>query len=225
MANNYLYLITDLAALSIPFIASFYPKAPFYKEWNRFLKGLLLMGILFLPWDILYTHLGVWGFNDEYLTGIKLINLPIEEWLFFICIPYASVFTFFSLSHLVKSNPLDKYIWKINGSLIILLVVFTLLNYNKLYTSVTFILLAGLLIYHQLRKTEWLSLFYLSFIFILLPFFIVNGILTGSWIEGEIVWYNNLENIGFRMGTIPVEDTFYGMLMLLLTIWGFKASK
>ncbi|MGC9342869.1 MAG: lycopene cyclase domain-containing protein [Bacteroidales bacterium] len=54
--------------------------------------------------------------------------------------------------------------------------------------------------------------------FVLIPFLIVNGILTGSFIEEEIVWYNDMENLSFRIFTIPVEDMFYGMLLILMNV-------
>ncbi len=65
-------------------------------------------------------------------------------------------------------------------------------------------------------KPTWLAAFYRAWGLALLPFFAVNGLLTGSFLEEPIVWYNNAENMGIRMGTIPVEDAFYGMLMMLL---------
>jgi lycopene cyclase domain-containing protein len=56
----------------------------------------------------------------------------------------------------------------------------------------------------------------------LIPFFIVNGVLTGSWIESQVVWYNNAENLGIRMGTIPVEDSIYAYSMILMNLFFFE---
>ena len=58
----------------------------------------------------------------------------------------------------------------------------------------------------------------ISYLIMLIPFFIVNGILTGTGIENEVVWYNNNENLGIRLLTIPVEDFFYGMFLIGMNI-------
>ena len=92
-----------------------------------------------------------------------------------------------------------------------------LLFHDRWYTVSSGLACGIVLLVTLWYKPAILDHFYLTYPFILIFFFIVNGILTGSFIEGEVVWYNNSENLGIRMGTIPVEDTFYGMSLLLLT--------
>ena len=82
-----------------------------------------------------------------------------------------------------------------------------------------------LLAYAVISKNNILQKFYITFLVILIPFFIVNGILTGSFIQNEVVWYNNAENLGIRLFTIPIEDSFYAFSMLfsnLILIEKFK---
>jgi lycopene cyclase domain-containing protein len=64
----------------------------------------LSQGLFFIIWDEFFTQLGVWGFNEKYLTGVYIGSLPLEEVMFFICIPYACVFTYEALNYLVKKD-------------------------------------------------------------------------------------------------------------------------
>ena len=57
------------------------------------------------------------------------------------------------------------------------------------------------------------GIFYLSYAIILIPFTLVNGVLTGYITPEPIVWYNDAENLGIRFLTIPIEDYLYYFLM------------
>jgi lycopene cyclase domain-containing protein len=219
MNQKYLYLAINCFTVIVPFIASFYPRAPFFKKWKYLLPAILFPGLFFLIWDEYFTTIGVWGFNDRYLTGLKLGHLPLEEVLFFICIPYACVFTYFALRHLIQKDYLKPYQRKISLILIVALFAIGVSFIGRAYTSTSFLFLALFIAFEEYyRKAEYISRFYFTYIVLLFPFVIVNGILTGSFIEQEVVWYNNDHNLGVRLGTIPIEDMFYGMLLLMMNV-------
>ena len=217
---TYLYLLLNLGSLSIPFIFSFHPKLKFYKLWKLLFFGLIISMLVFIPWDIIFTKQGVWAFNNDYFLGIKLFSLPIEEWLFFFCIPYACVFTHYALLYYFPNLKLPiKTTKTISYLLILILLILSIYNYDKWYTIVNFSLGIILTIIVINKKSELLSRFYLTFLVMLIPFFIVNGVLTGSFIENEVVWYNNLENLNIRLFTIPIEDVVYAFTLILLNLF------
>ena len=221
--SKYLYLTLDLVTILFPFLFSFYSKENFSKKWKYVWPAILIPGIIFIAWDEIFTRLGVWGFNEAYLSGLYIGTLPIEEILFFICIPYACVFTYEALNYLISKDylgPTQKII-----SIILIVACFLLgaASIDKWYTSTTFLGLAAFLIFLLLVKRDsFLGRFYFAFLFILVPFFIINGVLTGSGIEEPVVWYNDEENLGLRIVTIPIEDIFYGMLLILMNVSIFE---
>ncbi|KAA3648880.1 MAG: lycopene cyclase domain-containing protein [Bacteroidetes bacterium] len=220
--NSYLYLFVNLGALIIPFIYSFHPKLLFYKKWKSYFLSNLITIIPFIIWDIAFTEKGIWGFNPNYLTGLYIWNLPIEEILFFLCIPYACVYTWHCFKVLLWRERFIKPKKWLNYFLIGFSLFMSFIFAQQDYTFLTFLGLAVLLVYLTLSKTKWLSSFYLTYLVLLIPFLIVNGILTGTGIESPIVWYNDLENIGIRILTIPIEDVFYGMTLILLNVTLFE---
>ncbi len=226
MESHYLYLIINLLALFFTVLFSFLPNNKFYKNWNSLFPAIFITAIVFVLWDILFTKMGVWGFNPTYVTGHYFFNLPIEEVLFFICIPYACVFTYHSITILIKKEISNKLQQRISTLIIVSLFVLGIFNIGKWYTGTTFIAMSLFLVFLKwFVKPTYLGRFYVAFIFILIPFFIVNGILTGTGIEEPVVWYNNNENLSIRMGTIPIEDTFYGMLLILMNIALYEKFK
>jgi lycopene cyclase domain-containing protein len=219
MSETLYYLVVDLAALSVPLIFSFHPRLRFYRFYIPFLLGLILTGGFFIIWDVYFTEWGVWGFNDRYLLGIRYFGLPLEEWLFFFCIPYACVFTYKSFEALGRGDLSPQRSRVVLNYLTALSLAMFVLNYDKWYTASTFLFLTLFLLIHKyLLRAEYLGRLFVSYAVCLIPFFIVNGLLTGSWIDEQIVWYNDAENLGFRIGTIPFEDAFYGFLLIAMNI-------
>jgi lycopene cyclase domain-containing protein len=49
----------------------------------------------------------------------------------------------------------------------------------------------------------------------------VNGFLTAI----PVVLYNDEENVGIRLYSIPLEDVFYGMLLLFMNIVIYEKLK
>ncbi len=215
----YLYLALNIFALSYPLAQSFEWRITLYKKWKALFPAIFLTGFIFVVWDIFFTDMGVWGFNDRYLTGVRIANLPIEEWLFFLTIPYACVFTYEVLNFFIKRDyfgPARQVIgYVLFGGSILMAAIF----WDRWYTVTAFGFLAIVLGVNLFwLKSVWLGRFFFAYLFILVPFLLINGVLTGTWIEGEVVWYNDLENLGIRIGTIPFEDSFYGMGLILMNI-------
>jgi lycopene cyclase domain-containing protein len=220
--QKYLYLSINLLSVIFPFAFSFYPKANFSKKWKYLWAAILIPAALFILWDAAFTHIGVWGFNPTYLSGLHIGNLPIEEIMFFICIPYSCVFSYEASKYLVKIDYVVSLQKSISIALILLALVVAGLHLDKWYTCSTFLGLGFFVLLLYLNDAPFLGRFYFMYPFILIPFFLVNGILTGSFTDSPVVWYNDGENLGIRIGTIPIEDLFYGLFLLMMNVSIFE---
>ncbi|MBE9602312.1 lycopene cyclase domain-containing protein [Pedobacter sp. MC2016-24] len=223
---SFTYLLIDFFTIIVPFIYSFHPKLQFYKTWRAFFPAVLITGLIFILWDVYFTGLGVWGFNPRYLVGIMVGNMPLEEILFFLCIPYACVFTFHCLDLWIKNGISKTVEGLLTPAFIVIFMVIAVTYHDKIYPMVTFAGLSLLLILAKyVLKISWLAKFYVIYSILLIPFLIVNGMLTGTGLEEPVVWYNAQKIIGFRILTIPIEDTFYGMGLILSNLMIYKYLK
>jgi len=225
--SKYLYLVLTLGSLSVPLLYSFFEKKLHFIQYLKIaFISILLVAIPFLIWDGIFTHIGVWGFNSDYHLSLYIFKMPLEEWLFFFCIPYACLFTHEVLKYLFPKFRINKSITIIICiGLIFISGLLLFFNFGKLYTTVNFIFFISLIFYGLKNKISTLQVYFPSFLIILIPFLIINGILTGSFIDAPVVWYNNNENIGFRFFTIPIEDVFYAFNLLFSMQLIFNAFK
>lgn len=215
----WLYFALLISSIAIPLVLSFDKKLQFYKRWLVTIPSIVIIGLFFIIGDVCFTKIGVWGFNPRYHLNILVCGLPVEEWLFFIVIPYASIFLHESVVLYFPQFRLSQAVSRRFTSVLIVVVsMLVLFNIDKIYTLYHLGLLVIVLIISLFDKTETISRFYMSFLVILIPFIAVNAILTGSFIDEEVVWYNNDENLGIRLFTIPIEDFGYGFSLILFNL-------
>jgi len=186
---------------------------------------MILPALFYITWDVYFTKLSVWRFNEDYITGIKLLGLPLEEILFFFIVPYCCVFIYACIRSyfpaLVNKNVAD---WGLKIMAFLLLIT-GLFCFDKHYTSWTFVLTGACILVIYLFRKYFISFdavsFLVSYAICLVPFLIVNGFLTAI----PVVIYNDAENIGLRIYTIPFEDAFYGMLLILMNVVIYEKVK
>ena len=216
---KYTYLLINVATVFFPLLLSFDKRVAFYKSWKFIWPGMGITGLLFLIWDVLFAVKGVWSFNAKYILGITLLGLPLEEILFFLTVPFACIFIYECLRYYVKWQPADFIVSAICGATVVYGILNCLFNYQRLYTLVTFATLTPILAYvFFVMRAKWLNRFFLAYAVTLIPFYVVNGLLTSI----PVVLYNNAQNLGKRIGTIPLEDHFYCMALLLMNIAFFE---
>lgn len=220
---KFTYALILFFTVIICLIASFDRRIKFNQHFSAFLKAAIVVAIPFIAWDVYFTAKGVWWFNTDYTMGLNIAGLPLEEMLFFIFIPFSCVFTFYTIDKYYKWNALSGFNNILVFVSVIVLSVVALLNTDKIYTLVTAVVTIATLIYlHFISRSEWITKASVVFTILMLGFFPVNGILTGSFIENPIVNYNPTDFLGIRMFTIPIEDAVYGYSQFLLVLYFFK---
>ena len=214
--KNFTYFLILLASIAVPLALSFDKKVQYYKNLKYILPAIVVTATFFWIWDFQFTAAQVWSFNSEYTIGVELKGLPIEEWLFFIIVPYSCVFIYEVLKVYLEgfeyANPFRMFS-------IFLIVGFALISFffrHQTYTFLSFLLPAIFLSYTVLRNKfkSHLTNFYFSYFISLIPFLIVNGLLTSL----PVVEYNSVNILNIRIFTIPIEDFSYFFLMFLMVI-------
>ncbi|GAB4198715.1 MAG: hypothetical protein Fur0023_00260 [Bacteroidia bacterium] len=221
--KHFTYLIIDFLVILFPLLFSFSKHFPFIKEWKFYAPINIIVAIIFIMWDALFTDIRVWWFNDQYTIGIKLFNLPIEEVLFFICIPYACTFSYYAIDKYIRWNVSANAVNIFYYALVLFLIIFSLIFPFRYYTNVTFLLLIfTLIVLLKTKHRDLLQKMMMTYVFII-PFFLLsNGTLTGGlFVDDPIVFYNSSHFSNIRIINIPLEDFFYGMLLIYWNIAGF----
>lgn len=215
-----------VASMTGPLLMSFDKKVHFFRYWKFLFPAILIVAVVFIAWDEYFTQLGVWGFNPEFLQGIYIGHLPLEECLFFVFIPYACMFIHEVLKAYYPNIRLKNFPHFFAFAITVMGFIFGISSIHNVYTASACIATALLTIgFYFVFRVKWYAAFTLTFLVSMIPFLLVNGILTGAITASPIVWYNENQILGFRIYTIPIEDVFYNYCMLLLVMAIYEGLK
>lgn len=212
MEPRFAYLWINVGSLALPLIFSFDRRVAFASRYRNWMPALLCTAVVFILWDVGKTRLGAWGFNPRYITGFRLDVLPWEEVLFFFTVPYACLFIYACVQRYFPGARLcaSPAFWRVAA---LLSAVVAWVMRSKMYTAITLAYASGLFFLCSFLSGR-LGHFPLAYLLHLIPFFIVNGLLTAL----PVVTYNPDEILGLHLGTIPVEDALYSLNLFLTNV-------
>ena len=76
-----------------------------WRQPRRLAKALVAPVVIFVAWDLFAIAHHTWAYNRRYITGWKLPGrLPIEELVFFVVIPIASLLTYEAVGRVLRGE-------------------------------------------------------------------------------------------------------------------------
>lgn len=214
--KNLTYLVLLLVYLIIPVVLSTQKKVRFVFRLRYLLPATIFAGAIFVMWDMRFTELGIWSFNPDYLTGIELIKVPVEEWLFFLILPLSSVYIYEWLK--IKFENFEKPNIFVGVSLLIFVLTGILAYFfrKNMFSFFTFFLTAiylGYTIFRNRFKKHYTK-FYLAYAISLVPFLIVSMVLNTM----PVIIYNTEHIMGVGLLGVPIEKMAYLFMLMLINI-------
>jgi len=223
------YLTLDILILIFPLVFSFKWVFPYYKFYKPLFTSTLIVGGVYIFWDILVTLRGDWWFAEEYLIGLEFI-IPLEEALFFVVVPYSCIFIYENLQYFIpdKEIKFNKWIYYL---IAIILFITGLFYYHQDYTILallsvsTFLFIAATWFPDLLQSRNYWGYILISFG----AFLIFNYLLTSIPIvlyNPDAIWGGTVNQLWYgRFITIPYEDFFYNYSMLSFYLLVYRYFK
>lgn len=214
--KNLTYLFLQLSYLLIPVVLSVSSKVRFVFQLRYLFPAVVFTGLIYVMWNMRFIELGIWNYNYDYLTGIDLLDIPIEEWLSFLIVPISAAYIFDWTK--IKLGQFEHH----NIFLVISLLLFILMGVlayifrRNMFSFFTFFLTAIYLGYTVFRNRfkQHYPAFYFSWLAILIPFTVVFAI-AGML---PIIAYQADQIMGVAILAVPLERFFYVFLMILITL-------
>ena len=218
--QNYWYIIILFVVAVSAFLIVFKKPGTFLTELKYMIPAIIFSGTVFIMLNIRFLKSGIISYNSAFLSGARLLNLPVEEWLFLLVISLLSFAIYQQVK--IKFDNFEKPKLFLAVSLV-LLVVFGLVAWFSRSKPVTFFIFFLLTVYlgytiFRNRFKQHITKFYIALLISVIPFFLFKGILNSL----PVILYDNMYNLGIQIYGVPVEDFGYFFLLMLMNITIFE---
>jgi len=218
--QNYWYLLILLVLAGLTLFLFIKKSIVFIMEFKYMLPAVIFSGTIFIMLNIRFLQAGIISYNENFLIGKNILNLPLEEWLFLL------VISLFAFSVYILVNVKFEKFEKPNLFYIISILLLVGFAYEawfsrqKLVPFFMFFLLAIYFGYTLLRKRfkPHLTKFYISYFIVVVPFFLIKILLNIL----PVILYNNDFTLGIRLIGVPVEQFANLFLLMLINITIFE---
>ncbi|MGO2942306.1 MAG: lycopene beta-cyclase subunit alpha [Brevibacterium aurantiacum] len=99
-AFEYLLLMGACLLITLPLELLF--SARVYRRPELLIGSLIPIILVFSLWDIIAIDRDHWTYNQQFVTGIHIGNLPLEELVFFIVIPICALLSYEAVGTVLK---------------------------------------------------------------------------------------------------------------------------
>ncbi|QJR20753.1 lycopene cyclase [Brevinematales bacterium NS] len=214
--KKHTYTLISLGIFAGPFLLSFHPLAFFIQYLPAVFASVVIVGGLYIVWDMLAVKWGHWRFNNEYVGEVRWFGLPPGEWLFFVVVPYACLFVYEVSRVLFPVTEDIPSLWWIQLVLGFLFMVLAWVWRKQGYT---------LLAMGSVAFFWFLSAFFSPGIITSSTFWIFMGfsmvafvIFDGLYVNLPTIFYNDTAIWGMKILRIPLEDFLYNFSLLGLAL-------
>ncbi len=218
--QNYWYLLILMLLAGVTLFLFIKKSIVFITELKYMMPAIIFSGAIFIMLNIRFLQSGIISFNENFLVGKYILNLPLEEWLFLLIISLFA-FSVYILVNVTFENFEKPNLFYIIS--ILLLVGFAYeawFSREKLVPFFVFFLLAiyfGYTLFRNRFKPH-LTKFYITYFIVVFPFFLIKFVLNSL----PVILYNNDFTLGIRLAGVPVEQFANLFLLMLINITIFE---
>jgi len=221
--KGFIYIGILLVTFIIPVLLELRKSTGFFYNLKYLVPAIVFSGAIYIIWDLRFEEKSIWVFNNEFLTGISILNLPLEEWIYFFVLPFLGVFIYEFVKHRFNNFEYPKFFLAFSLVLLVLFGIIAYLSRQKLFPFFLFFLLTIYLGYTVFRNRfkKHYSKFYLAFFILIIPFTIINGVITTL----PVIEYNPDHILGIHVYAIPVENFASLFLLFIMNITIYEYLK